>query len=185
MKQGRAACSTPAAAPWWTSPRSPRRSAAGHLGGAAVDVYPEEPETNSDGFVTELQGLPNVILTPHIGGSTEEAQEAIGREVAHLADQVRQHRRDHRRGELPAGRAAADRRARTASSTCTATCPACSATSTGSSRTSNANIHAPGARDRRRTSATWSWTSTRTCRAEVCEADRRAGRPDIKTRIVS
>jgi D-3-phosphoglycerate dehydrogenase len=54
----------------------------GHLAGAAVDVYPEEPETNSDGFVTELQGLPNVILTPHIGGSTEEAQAAIGREVA-------------------------------------------------------------------------------------------------------
>jgi D-3-phosphoglycerate dehydrogenase / 2-oxoglutarate reductase len=54
----------------------------GHLGGAAVDVYPEEPETNSDGFVTELQGLPNVVLTPHIGGSTEEAQESIGREVA-------------------------------------------------------------------------------------------------------
>jgi D-3-phosphoglycerate dehydrogenase len=54
----------------------------GHLGGAAVDVYPEEPETNSDGFVTELQGLPNVVLTPHIGGSTEEAQASIGREVA-------------------------------------------------------------------------------------------------------
>lgn len=55
----------------------------GHLAGAAVDVYPEEPETNSDGFRTELQGLPNVLLTPHVGGSTEEAQEAIGREVAH------------------------------------------------------------------------------------------------------
>lgn len=54
----------------------------GHLGGAAVDVYPDEPEVNSDGFVTELQGLPNVILTPHIGGSTAEAQAAIGREVA-------------------------------------------------------------------------------------------------------
>lgn len=54
----------------------------GHVGGAAVDVYPEEPETNSDGFVTELQGLPNVVLTPHIGGSTEEAQASIGREVA-------------------------------------------------------------------------------------------------------
>ncbi|MFL5345386.1 MAG: phosphoglycerate dehydrogenase [Hyalangium sp.] len=53
-----------------------------HLGGAAVDVYPEEPETNSDGFKTELQNLPNVVLTPHIGGSTEEAQESIGREVA-------------------------------------------------------------------------------------------------------
>jgi D-3-phosphoglycerate dehydrogenase / 2-oxoglutarate reductase len=55
----------------------------GHLGGAAVDVYPTEPETNSEGFVSELQGLPNVVLTPHIGGSTEEAQEAIGREVSH------------------------------------------------------------------------------------------------------
>ncbi len=55
---------------------------AGHLGGAAVDVYPEEPESNRDGFHTPLQGLPNVILTPHIGGSTSEAQAAIGREVA-------------------------------------------------------------------------------------------------------
>jgi D-3-phosphoglycerate dehydrogenase len=56
---------------------------AGHLGGAAVDVYPEEPESNTEGgFRTALQGLPNVILTPHIGGSTSEAQAAIGREVA-------------------------------------------------------------------------------------------------------
>ncbi len=54
----------------------------GHVGGAAVDVYPSEPESNSDGFASPLRGLPNVILTPHIGGSTEEAQEAIGREVS-------------------------------------------------------------------------------------------------------
>ena len=54
----------------------------GQLAGAAVDVYPEEPEGNSDGFASALRGLDNVILTPHIGGSTEEAQEAIGREVA-------------------------------------------------------------------------------------------------------
>jgi D-3-phosphoglycerate dehydrogenase len=54
----------------------------GHIAGAAVDVYPDEPESNSDGFASELRNLPNVILTPHIGGSTEEAQEAIGREVA-------------------------------------------------------------------------------------------------------
>ncbi|HEX8435144.1 phosphoglycerate dehydrogenase [Archangium sp.] len=63
-------------------PALARALKSGHLAGAAVDVYPEEPETNSDGFVTELQGLPNVILTPHIGGSTEEAQAAIGKEVA-------------------------------------------------------------------------------------------------------
>jgi D-3-phosphoglycerate dehydrogenase len=60
----------------------------GHLAGAAVDVYPEEPESNSDGFVTPLQKLPNVILTPHIGGSTSEAQAAIGREVATVLAKV-------------------------------------------------------------------------------------------------
>lgn len=55
---------------------------AGHLGGAAIDVYPEEPEGNTDAFKSPLLGLPNVILTPHIGGATEEAQSSIGREVA-------------------------------------------------------------------------------------------------------
>lgn len=54
----------------------------GHLAGASADVFPEEPEGNTDGFSSDLRGLPNVILTPHVGGSTEEAQEAIGREVA-------------------------------------------------------------------------------------------------------
>ena len=54
----------------------------GHLGGAAVDVFPKEPASNSERFVTPLQGIPNVILTPHVGGSTEEAQERIGTEVA-------------------------------------------------------------------------------------------------------
>ena len=44
----------------------------GHIAGAAVDVFPLEPEKNGDHFETPLQGLPNVILTPHIGGSTEE-----------------------------------------------------------------------------------------------------------------
>lgn len=56
----------------------------GHLNGAAVDVYPSEPEENSKGWISELQGCPNTILTPHIGGSTEEAQEAIGIEVSEV-----------------------------------------------------------------------------------------------------
>ena len=56
----------------------------GHLGGAALDVYPEEPESNGPGFYTGLERYPNVILTPHIGGSTEEAQTAIGIEVANM-----------------------------------------------------------------------------------------------------
>jgi len=53
----------------------------GHVAGAAIDVFPEEPERNSDSFQSPLRGLSNVIITPHIGGSTAEAQEAIGREV--------------------------------------------------------------------------------------------------------
>jgi D-3-phosphoglycerate dehydrogenase len=53
-----------------------------HLGGLAVDVFPEEPKSNKDLFASPLQGLPNVILTPHIGGSTVEAQESIGKDVA-------------------------------------------------------------------------------------------------------
>ncbi|MGA4507279.1 phosphoglycerate dehydrogenase [Propionibacteriaceae bacterium G1746] len=54
----------------------------GHIAGAAIDVFPEEPKRAGDPFVSELQGLPNVILTPHVGGSTQEAQEDIGRFVA-------------------------------------------------------------------------------------------------------
>jgi D-3-phosphoglycerate dehydrogenase len=54
----------------------------GHLAGSAVDVYPSEPASNGPGFITELQGCPNTILSPHIGGSTEEAQSSIGVEVA-------------------------------------------------------------------------------------------------------
>lgn len=54
----------------------------GQVGGCAVDVFPTEPSSNKEKFSSPLQGIPNVILTPHIGGSTEEAQEAIGLEVA-------------------------------------------------------------------------------------------------------
>jgi D-3-phosphoglycerate dehydrogenase len=59
-----------------------RQVEGGRLGGAAVDVFPEEPEKSGDPFRSVLQNLPNVILTPHIGGSTEEAQESIGVDVS-------------------------------------------------------------------------------------------------------
>ena len=55
---------------------------AGHLGGAAIDVFPVEPEKNGDVFKSPLQGLSNVLLTPHIGGSTQEAQNNIGLDVS-------------------------------------------------------------------------------------------------------
>lgn len=54
----------------------------GHIGGAAVDVFPKEPKANGEEFISPLRGLDNVILTPHIGGSTQEAQANIGLEVA-------------------------------------------------------------------------------------------------------
>lgn len=59
-----------------------RHLQSGHIAGAAVDVFPEEPKGRGDEFKSELRGLPNVILTPHIGGSTEEAQADIGGFVA-------------------------------------------------------------------------------------------------------
>lgn len=54
----------------------------GQIGGAAIDVFPVEPEKNGDAFDTPLKDLPNVLLTPHIGGSTEEAQQNIGDDVS-------------------------------------------------------------------------------------------------------
>jgi D-3-phosphoglycerate dehydrogenase len=59
-----------------------RHIGTGHLAGAAIDVFPREPRSRGEEFISELRGLPNVILTPHIGGSTEEAQQDIGGFVA-------------------------------------------------------------------------------------------------------
>jgi D-3-phosphoglycerate dehydrogenase len=58
------------------------RILSGHIAGAAIDVFPEEPRAQGDAFESVLRGLPNVILTPHVGGSTQEAQHDIGRFVA-------------------------------------------------------------------------------------------------------
>ncbi len=59
-----------------------RHLKSGHLSGAGLDVFPKEPKIAGDPFVSELQNMPNVILTPHVGGSTQEAQVDIGRYVA-------------------------------------------------------------------------------------------------------
>jgi D-3-phosphoglycerate dehydrogenase / 2-oxoglutarate reductase len=59
-----------------------RHIESGHIAGAAVDVFPEEPKRQGDSFESALRGLPNVILTPHVGGSTQEAQQDIGQFVA-------------------------------------------------------------------------------------------------------
>jgi D-3-phosphoglycerate dehydrogenase / 2-oxoglutarate reductase len=59
-----------------------RNIESGHIAGAAIDVFPNEPKGRGDEFVSELRGLDNVILTPHVGGSTEEAQQDIGEFVA-------------------------------------------------------------------------------------------------------
>ncbi|KAF8925200.1 D-3-phosphoglycerate dehydrogenase 2 [Dissophora ornata] len=63
-------------------PALARALRSGHLGGAAVDVFPKEPAANGKFFESELVGCPNTLLTPHIGGSTEEAQSMIGVEVS-------------------------------------------------------------------------------------------------------
>src|SRR5690606_26064603 len=54
----------------------------GHIAGAAIDVFPNEPKKQGDPFDSEVRGLPNVILTPHVGGSTMEAQQDIGQFVS-------------------------------------------------------------------------------------------------------
>ena len=67
---------------WWRSRRWRRALQSGHLSGAAIDVFPAEPKSITQEFLSPLRGMDNVLLTPHIGGSTEEAQENIGIEVA-------------------------------------------------------------------------------------------------------
>jgi D-3-phosphoglycerate dehydrogenase len=54
----------------------------GHIAGAALDVFPKEPKSKTEPFESEIKGVPNVILTPHVGGATEEAQAALGTEVS-------------------------------------------------------------------------------------------------------
>ena len=78
----------------------------GRLRGAAIDVFPIEPRSNAEKFHSPLQGLDNVILTPHVGGSTEEAQERIGVEVARKLVEYSDGGSNNGRGRLPTGAAA-------------------------------------------------------------------------------
>ena len=78
----------------------------GHLAGAAIDVFPDEPESNDEAFASPLRDFDNVILTPHVGGSTVEAQENIGVEVADKLVALQRHRLHAVGGELPRGVAA-------------------------------------------------------------------------------
>ena len=80
-----------------------RAMADGHLRGAAIDVFPVEPGSNAERFESPLQGLDNVILTPHVGGSTVEAQERIGAEVASKLVAYSDIGGDHGCGEFPRG----------------------------------------------------------------------------------
>jgi hypothetical protein len=82
----------------------------GHLAGAAIDVFPVEPKGNDEEFSRRCVGMDNVILTPHIGGSTLEAQDNIGIEVAEQAGPLQRQRLDPDGGELPGSHAARTRR---------------------------------------------------------------------------
>ena len=95
----------------------------GHIAGAALDVFPVEPKAQGDEFESPLRGLDNVILTPHVGGSTQEAQEEIGHFVANKLAGFAHEGRTELSVNLPA------------SATCTTTSPASSPRSTSSSPT--------------------------------------------------
>ena len=111
----------------------------GHIAGAALDVFPIEPKAQGDPFESPLRGLDNVILTPHVGGSTQEAQEEIGHFVAgklaptstRPAPPCRSTCRPSRPPDPPAA---------SASRTCTTASPGCSPRSTGCSRTPRRNV---------------------------------------------
>ena len=103
----------------------------GHIAGAALDVFAEEPKAAGDPFVSSLQGLPNVILTPHIGGSTEEAQQDIGRFVAGKLADFAEHGSTSMSVNLPQVQAPSRRPAGPGCCTCTATCRGCWPPSTG------------------------------------------------------
>ena len=95
----------------------------GHIAGAALDVFPVEPKAQGDEFESALRGLPNVILTPHVGGSTQEAQEEIGYFVSGKLSALRPRRQHGAVGQPARGRRSRRSRAASGSRCCTTTCP--------------------------------------------------------------
>ena len=98
-------------------------------------MFPVEPKAQGDEFESVLRGLDNVILTPHVGGSTQEAQEEIGWFVAGKLAAFVAEGSTALSVNLPAVQPPAARRAAPGSATCTSTCPACSPRSTPTSPT--------------------------------------------------
>ena len=147
----------------------------GHLAGAAIDVFPIEPKAQGDPFESPLRGLDNVILTPHVGGSTQEAQEEIGHFVANKLLGFVTGGGTALSVNLPEVAPPPRRRARSAWATCTTTCPACWRASTRCSPT-QARTSSVSRCPRAANAATWSPTPTwrrATPRSRPCGSRRR------------
>ena len=122
----------------------------GHIAGAAVDVFPVEPKAQGDEFESALRGLDNVILTPHVGGSTQEAQEEIGWFVAGKLAGFAAEGSTALSVNLPAGPPPPLAERLPAGASCTTTSPACSPTVNAGARrrrapTSSASTSPPAA----------------------------------------
>ena len=118
----------------WSSTtwRSASSTPSGHIAGAALDVFPVEPKQQGEPFESALRGLDNVILTPHVGGSTQEAQEEIGYFVAGKFVSFAHQGSTALSVNLPEVSGTSSARRRSGPATCTSTCRACWPRSTGS-----------------------------------------------------
>ena len=156
----------------------------GHLRGAAVDVFPVEPGSNEERFVSPLQGLRQRDPDPACRRLDRGGPGAHRRRGRAQAGRLQRHRLDHRRGELPAGAAAAAPDRARASSMSIATCRACSPAERGVLRARRQHRRAISTRPTAR-SATWCWTPTAPARtAATLLAEIRAIEGTIRARLL-